>query len=89
MNQRNATKRSKKADRPAPKRKRHVSLKELQDWMRRGEDLFAILLARGGNVSKGMKAGVQKGLARLKEQTDRMVESWEKEVAERLEKKNK
>lgn len=76
--------RAKAGSKARPKRKAHAPLKEMQDWMRRGERLFAVLLAKGGSVSRSMQKKMHKGLVRLKGQTDRMVESWEQEIAERL-----
>lgn len=83
------TKKKKVSAKAARKRRAHVSLREFHRWLARGEKVFAPLLAGGGEISKGMRNGVRKGLVRLKGQTDRMVESWEKEMAAHLERRSK
>jgi hypothetical protein len=66
-----------------------VSLAELHDWMARGEKLLGRVVARGGSASEGMRARVHRGLVRLKGRTDRILESWEREMVEHLKRSRK
>lgn len=89
MKKRRKVRKRKAKTKAARDRKLHVSLNELHDWMARGEKLFAPVLAGGEEISRAMRDRVRKGLTRLKGQTDRMVESWEKEMAAHLERKDR
>jgi hypothetical protein len=69
-------------------RRLHVSLSELHEWVERGEKLLGRVVARGG-ASKGVRARVHRGLVRLKGRTDRILESWEREMVEHLRRRGK